>query len=78
MTLAERIPNLTDAELASLHVNALRLSAGSGRRNREAADLLPALEAEVSARKLRRTETNAARAGTGAARSASRPKRRAT
>jgi hypothetical protein len=65
MTLAERIPHLTDAELASLHVNALRLSAGAGRRNREAADLLPALEAEVSARKLRRTGTNASKAGTG-------------
>jgi hypothetical protein len=63
MTLAERIPNMTDAELASLHVNALRLSAGDSSRNREAADLLPALEAEVSARKVRRAEANASKPG---------------
>ena len=62
MTLAERIPNMTDAELTSLHVNALRLSAGDSARNREAADLLPALEAEVSARKARRAETKASNA----------------
>jgi hypothetical protein len=64
MTLSERIPNMTDAELASLHVNALRLSAGDGVRNRAAADLLPALEAEVSARKVRQSEAKAATAKT--------------
>jgi hypothetical protein len=67
MTLAERIPSMTDAELASLHVNALRLSAGDSSRNREASDLLPALEAEVSARKLRRAEATGSRAGTSRA-----------
>jgi hypothetical protein len=62
MTLTERIPNMTDAELASLHVNALRLSVGDSARNREAADLLPTLEAEVSARKARLAEAKAAAA----------------
>jgi hypothetical protein len=64
MTLAERIPDMTDAELASLHVNALRLSAGDSARNREAVDLLPAIEAEVSARKVRKAEAKAATAKT--------------
>ena len=67
MTLADRIPEMTDTDLASLHLNALRLSAGDGARNREAADLLPALEAEVCARKVRlaevKAETKAAAAG---------------
>jgi hypothetical protein len=65
MTLAERIPTMTDTELASLHVNALRLSAGDSSRNREAADLLPALEAEVSARKARRAEAKAVKPAAG-------------
>jgi hypothetical protein len=69
MTLAERIPNMTDAELASLHANALRLSAGDSARNREAVDLLPAIEAEVSARKVRRAEAKAATARTTSAKS---------
>lgn len=60
MTLAERIPSMTDAELASLHSNALRLSAGDSARHREATDLLPTLEAEVSARKTRKAEEKAA------------------
>ena len=76
MTLAERIPSMTDAELASLHVNALRLSVGDSRRNREAADLLPALEAEVSARKVRRAEakaSTASKAGSGGRKSRAAP-----
>jgi hypothetical protein len=69
MTLAERIPSMTDAELASLHVNALRLSAGDSARNREAADLLPVLEAEAAARKARLAEAKAAAAKTRSAKS---------
>jgi hypothetical protein len=60
MTLVERIPGMSDSELASLLANALRLSAGDGARNREATDLLPVLEAEVSARKVRLAEAKAA------------------
>jgi hypothetical protein len=72
MTLAERIPNMTDIELASLHANALRLSAGESPRRREAADLLPALEAEVSARKVRKAEAKAATATTKSGKSRAR------
>ena len=59
MTLVERIASMTDADLASLHVNAVRLSAGDGARKREAADLLPALEAEIGARKVRVADAKA-------------------
>jgi hypothetical protein len=53
MTLAERIPEMSDADLTALHANALRLSDGRNPRSRQAADLLPALEAELDARKAR-------------------------
>ena len=59
MTLVERIASMTDADLASLRANAVRLSAGEGARKREAADLLPALEAEIGARKARVAEAKA-------------------
>ena len=58
-TLTERIPSMTDADLASLYANAVRLSAGDGVRNRQAADLMPALEAEIGARKVRLASTSA-------------------
>jgi hypothetical protein len=64
MTLAERIPSMSDADLASLYASAVRLSAGDGARKRKAADLLPALEAEMGARKVRPARTKAA-AGRG-------------
>ncbi len=60
MTVVERIPGMSDSELASLLSNALRLSAGDSSRNQQAADLLPLLEAEVSARKVRLAEAKAA------------------
>jgi hypothetical protein len=59
MTLLERISSMTDADLASLHVNAARLSASDGARKREAAGLLPALEAEIGARKVRVADAKA-------------------
>ena len=58
MTLNERIASMTDADLASLRSNAVRLSAGDSARKREAADFLPALEAEVCARKARVADAN--------------------
>ena len=64
MTLAERIPSMTDAELASLYANAVRLSTGDGARKRQAADLVPALEAEIGARKKVRPAAATASAGT--------------
>jgi hypothetical protein len=56
MTLNERIPEMSDADLTALHSNALRLSASGGSRSRQAADLLPALEAEIGARRARAPE----------------------
>jgi hypothetical protein len=61
--LVERIASMTDADLASLHLNAVRLSVGEGARKREAADLLPALEAEIGARKVRVADAKAPPAG---------------
>ena len=67
MTLVERVPEMSDGDLAVLHANALRLSVGHGRRSREAADLLPTLEAEIGARKAR-AEVSTPKRSRGAAR----------
>lgn len=66
MTLAERISDMSDADLASLRANAIRLSEGDSARKRKATELLPALEAEVSARKVRLAETKASAISRGA------------
>lgn len=51
MAIADMIPTLDDAALASLGANARRLSQGApGPRTNEAVALLPLVEAEVSAR----------------------------
>lgn len=55
VSLAERLPTLTDAELAALQVNAVRVAANPG--DKKAADaeaLLPLLEAEFAARKVQK------------------------
>lgn len=57
MTLANRISDMSDADLASLRDNAMRLSEGDSAHKRKATELLPALDAEVSARKERLAET---------------------
>jgi hypothetical protein len=59
MTLAEQIPEMSDADLTALHANALRLSLGRNPRSRQAAELLPVLEAEIGARKARTTAVKA-------------------
>jgi len=52
MSLIDKIPLLDDASLKNLLDNARRLgSAGSGKQQADAAELLPALEAAVAARK---------------------------
>jgi hypothetical protein len=53
MTLVERIPEMSDADLTVLHANALRLSREGNPRSRQAAELLPVLEAEIGARRAR-------------------------
>lgn len=60
MNMAERLPDMTDVDLAVLYTNALRLSRGPGARRRDAIDLLPALEEEVRARKMRGPEARTA------------------
>jgi len=52
MSITEMIPTLDDAALVSLRVNASRLeSTGAGPRQKEAALLLPLIDAELATRK---------------------------
>jgi len=53
MTLAERIPDLDDDALKTLRANAHRLQAEGGRRQEEAAMLLPLIDAELAERQAR-------------------------
>lgn len=51
MTLLDRLPGLTDAEVTNLLANARRLSEGDhAARKAAAAEILPALEAEAETR----------------------------
>lgn len=70
MTLLDRLPDLTDAEVTNLLANARRLSEGADPARKAAAgELLPALESEAEARSLARSEALAtARKARGAAR----------
>jgi hypothetical protein len=55
MTLAERLPTLTDSELLALQTNAVRVAANAN--DKKAADaqaLLPLLEAEFATRKVQK------------------------
>ncbi len=54
MPIEDRIPDLSDKDLANLLANARRLSeAGEGRRKDDAARLVPLIEAELDQRKAR-------------------------
>jgi hypothetical protein len=54
MNIAEKLPSLTDKDLASLRSNAERLGqAGTPKQQEEAARLLPLIEAELGGRKAR-------------------------
>lgn len=58
MSLLERIPTMTDAEVVNLLTNARRLSEqGDERQQAAAAELLPALEVEAESRKTARLES---------------------
>lgn len=51
MTMIDRIPGLTDADLATLHGNARRLEMSSDvGRSKAAVDMLPVIEAELAQR----------------------------
>jgi hypothetical protein len=55
MTLIEKIPTMTDAEVVNLLTNARRLhETGDERQQAAAAELLPALEAAATERKTER------------------------
>ena len=55
MTLAERLPTLTDSELLALQANAVRVAANaSDKKAADAAALLPLLEAELADRKVQK------------------------
>jgi hypothetical protein len=60
MTLLEKIPQLDDSALKNLLDNARRLeTSGSVKQQADAAELLPALEAAVAARKAVKLEAAA-------------------
>jgi hypothetical protein len=55
MTLAERLPTLTDSELLALQANAVRVAANaSDKKAPDAEALLPLLEAELAERKVQK------------------------
>ncbi|MGD9816430.1 MAG: hypothetical protein AB7Q23_04280 [Hyphomonadaceae bacterium] len=52
MTIGDRIPDLSDQELESLHANAVRLlGSGSVQQRRQAEELLPLLDAALEERR---------------------------
>jgi hypothetical protein len=56
MELSQRLTAMTDVELANLSANADRLGrSGTDRQRRDAAALLPLLDAEIQARKAAKT-----------------------
>ena len=60
MPLREKLPGMPDDALGNLHANAVRLGgAGSAAQRASATELLPAVEAEMAARKVARRERQA-------------------
>lgn len=61
--LRDRVPSMSDADLASLNANAQRLkTAGTTQQRAAASDLLPVLEAEISARRAKKLASAPAKA----------------
>lgn len=61
-TMLDRIPTMSDSDLASLLANATRLSeSGSAKQQSAANDLLPALTAETTSRREAKAAAAAAR-----------------
>lgn len=57
MTMVEKLPGMADDALKNLHANAVRLGeAGTAQQRASATALLPAIEAELSARKVAKQE----------------------
>jgi hypothetical protein len=61
MEMDQRIPDLSDKELESLHANALRLAAsGSDKQRQQAESLLPLIAEQMETRRTAKTKTQAA------------------
>ena len=56
MSMLDRIPGMSDADLANLHANAQRLETGAATpaQKQAAADMLPAITAELAEREARK------------------------
>ena len=60
MAVIDRIPDLSDKELESLHTNAVRLKeSGSAIQQRQAEELLPVLSAALEERRVAKVATQA-------------------
>jgi len=58
VTIGDRIPDLSDKELESLHANAVRLKdSGSAKQRQQAEELLPLLGVALEERRLARIAT---------------------
>ena len=81
MDLLAKLPDMSDDALSNLRTNAKRLQlSGTATQRTDAAELLPAVEAEIGARRLAKvkaTRSAVRRDGPPAARTAKRPKRAA-
>jgi hypothetical protein len=76
MSIEERIPELSNAELANLRANATRLEqTGTPRQQIDAANLLPLVDAELARR---RAQAPAPRPRKAAAKPKAAPKRKVT
>ena len=72
MSMADRLPTMTDADLASLHANARRLETQGATpgQQKAAADMLPLITAELAEREARKPPKPAAKPRKKAAASA--------
>jgi hypothetical protein len=80
MDLLAKLPDMSDDALANLRTNAKRLQlSGTATQRTDAAVLLPAVEAEIGARRLAKVKVtrSAVRRDRPPARTAKRPKRAA-
>jgi hypothetical protein len=65
MEMDQRIPDLSDKELESLHENAVRLAqSGNDRQRQQAEDLLPLIAAQMETRRAARAEVQAEKRAT--------------
>jgi hypothetical protein len=74
MEIDQRIPDLSDKELETLHANAVRLAqSGSPKQRQQAESLLPLLGVAMDERRAARAVTDAARRRIGVKRKAAAP-----